>query len=467
MLRTLLFLASTLCLCALFSNSASALDCPTIWSGEPCTSTELTGGVEVCKASGIYYPVCEGGDNADRFMAYTDGTDGFVFGEINSVKFCCTSDDFGNASTLKIIGGDGNDDIYTYYSSEPDVPWENDTVVYGGDGDDEVFLNADPDNTEHVEAGDGDDIVYGNHGADTIYGDAGNDTLDAGDGDEQEGNVVRGGRGNDDIYGSDCVSSSYEDDRLCGCECTNRDSTICDGYDDKDQIWGRDGEDWIVGGPDHDQLHGDNGQDHLFGDYELGYSGTDAAYDFIYGDGNEDTIYTGDGNWGYVSGGAGNDLIYVGGYYTTVEADGGFDVVDASNGVQVTVYGGTGDDTITGSPNSDTLSGGDGNDTISGGAGDDIITGGDEEDVLYGGDGDDTISGEADDDTLYGGAGLDDILGGSGDDCAEGGTGLNDFQYSFGGLPNPGDTWIDAECSGGGRCVGHGWTYMYTSGSCP
>jgi hypothetical protein len=89
----------------------------------------------------------------------------------------------------------------------------------------------------------------------------------------------------------------------------------------------------------------------------------------------------------------------------------------------MTVEGGLGDDTITGSAVTDHLNGGDGNDVIDGGEGDDVITGGFGDDHLTGGDGNDTIRGNAGKDVIDGGDGDDDIDGGLGDDQITGGKG--------------------------------------------
>ena len=62
------------------------------------------------------------------------------------------------------------------------------------------------------------------------------------------------------------------------------------------------------------------------------------------------------------------------------------------------------------------LFGGAGNDTLSGGAGDDDIYGGAGNDTLSGGAGDDDIYGDGGDDTISGGAGDDDLSGGAGAD---------------------------------------------------
>ena len=87
------------------------------------------------------------------------------------------------------------------------------------------------------------------------------------------------------------------------------------------------------------------------------------------------------------------------------------------------VYGGSGDDTITGDDANNYIKGGEGNDTINGGEGNDSLYGEDGNDIINGGEGNDTIGGGEGDDTLSGGAGNDNITGQWGDDRIIGGAG--------------------------------------------
>jgi Ca2+-binding RTX toxin-like protein len=98
------------------------------------------------------------------------------------------------------------------------------------------------------------------------------------------------------------------------------------------------------------------------------------------------------------------------------------------------IFGGNGDDTLTGLGNNDnivggagadTLTGAGGNDLIQGGAGDDILLeGGADDDVIYGGAGNDgDIQGDDGNDTLFGGTGNDTLDGGANDDILTGGKG--------------------------------------------
>lgn len=100
--------------------------------------------------------------------------------------------------------------------------------------------------------------------------------------------------------------------------------------------------------------------------------------------------------------GDGNDTIQITALSTKlqayVEAGSGNDTVSISAPIGTTVYGGTG------------------NDTISGGAGNDLIYGDDGNDILRGNAGVDTFRGGVGDDTFYGGRGSDVLYGGDGAD---------------------------------------------------
>lgn len=121
---------------------------------------------------------------------------------------------------------------------------------------------------------------------------------------------------------------------------------------------------------------------------------------------------------------------------------------DQSNGTifaPITIFGGGGDDTLTGGSGNDKFHGDSGNDTIFGGngkdriygdGGDDVLTGEGGNDTIYGGGGNDTIMGskgndylfgEVGDDSVQGGPGDDDVFGGVGIDTLNGGSGNDDF----------------------------------------
>lgn len=101
-----------------------------------------------------------------------------------------------------------------------------------------------------------------------------------------------------------------------------------------------------------------------------------------------------------------------------VDAGEGNDVVNVSTMQDATIYGGDGDDTLTGSPLADLIFGGAGNDTISGLAGIDTI---------YGDDGNDVITAGTGDDKIFGGSGSDRNIWNNGDnsDVFEGDEGVD------------------------------------------
>ncbi len=331
---------------------------------------------------------------------------------------------YGNALDNTIDGGAGNDTIYGRGGND---------IIYGGDGSDNLHGEAGDDT---LEGGAGNDFLYGGDGNDTLAGGADNDTLHGGNGND----ILRGGYGNDKLYG----------------EAGN------------DQLVGGEGDDILDGGAGNDHLRGGAGDDTLNGG-----DGNDTYY-FGIGDGNDvitetgtdvnrmNTIRLGAGltladieflnGW---SGTLGHNDLYIritstGETLKIVKGLSNFNTNERnSNSIQAIVfddgtrmdwndimrqpiwmmdqpqneptpiYGGSGNDTLTGTSSGDFIHGWKGNDRINGGAGDDL---------LVGGDGDDILNGEAGNDSLYGGDGNDQLYGGAGSNYFEGGRG-NDSLY--------------------------------------
>ena len=101
------------------------------------------------------------------------------------------------------------------------------------------------------------------------------------------------------------------------------------------------------------------------------------------------------------------------------------------------LFGGTGNDTLTGGSGDDVLNGGPGNDTLLGKGGSDILFGGPDNDTLTGGDGDDQIFGEAGNDRIIWNPGDDTDLNEGGDDTdtveVNGGNGSESFTITANG----------------------------------
>jgi Ca2+-binding RTX toxin-like protein len=113
--------------------------------------------------------------------------------------------------------------------------------------------------------------------------------------------------------------------------------------------------------------------------------------------------------------------------------------IDETNGAmpRANLFGGSGNDTITGGSGADQLFGQADNDTLQGRGGNDLLFGGDGNDVLTGGDADDQMFGEAGNDRMIWNPGDDDDLmeGGAGTDTAEvnGGNGAEQFTVTANG----------------------------------
>lgn len=128
-------------------------------------------------------------------------------------------------------------------------------------------------------------------------------------------------------------------------------------------VYGKEGNDTIIGGSGDDSLFGDAGNDLLVGgngnDTLSGFFGADT----LNGSAGNDSL---DGQWG-------RDLL---------NGHVGDDSLIGGNGMDH-IYGGPGADHIEGRGKADTLHGGMGNDTILSGAGADVILGEDGDDDLY------------------------------------------------------------------------------------
>ena len=113
--------------------------------------------------------------------------------------------------------------------------------------------------------------------------------------------------------------------------------------------------------------------------------------------------------------------------------------LDETNGALpgAELFGGNGNDTLTGGSGNDLLFGGAGNDTLLGKGGNDLLFGGDGNDTLIGGTGNDQMFGEAGNDRMIWnpGEGTDLMEGGDGIDTAEvnGGNGAENFTLTANG----------------------------------
>lgn len=172
-------------------------------------------------------------------------------------------------------------------------------------------------------------------------------------------------------------------------------------------VFGGDGNDTLTGGDGDDTINGGAGDDII-----AGYAGDDT----LNGDAGSDTFNEGSASNGAdtFNGGADFDVVDYSartGDLTvttgTVADDGLANENDDVTGTVEGVYGGSGNDTLTGDANDNTLKGN---------GGDDVIDGGDGDDTIDGGNGDDTFNeGSASNgaDSITRGAGVDTVNYGS------------------------------------------------------
>jgi Ca2+-binding RTX toxin-like protein len=471
------------------------------------------------------------------------GNDTVFGGSGNDLVFGGTEDDWleGDSGSDTLYAGNGSDTIsggdgYDFLYGDA-----GDDVIFGGDGGDIIAGGARDDS---LFGGDGNDELYGGGGydvdvggADTLVGGAGQDIMAGGAGDDVF--VFADGSGKDQINDfdfRDANADGYANDQLdvsgltaAGgtTSVTTDDVVITDANGDGtgDAILTFPGGESIrlVGitaakvsdpmvlhamgiplGIRYGVVDGTAGDDTIHGSYvdaegdAIG-SGNDMVAagdgdDDVFTEGGDDSVSGGDGN-DIINGGAGADVLDGGAgndtvrYSSSTEAvvvdlstnttSGGDATGDVISGFE-NVWGGAGDDTLTGDDAGNSFAGGAGNDSISGGGGNDRFHGGQGADTLdggtgsnyltyysdtvgvnvdlvtgvglggeaegdvisniqhiEGGKGNDTLTGDMADNVLYGHGGDDIISGGDGDDGIIGGPGADTLD---GGA---GSDWVD------------------------
>jgi len=185
--------------------------------------------------------------------------------------------------------------------------------------------------------------------------------------------AVNGTSGNDTIYGT-ALNETF------------------DGGAGNDYLYGREGDDTLTGGGGNDRLAGGAGSDAMSGGLGNDLYYVDGAGDLVTELAGEgiDTIYTG------------IDLILTAGQEIEfLRANAGAPgLVLGGNDFANSIYGATGDDTLTG---------GGGADRLYGNAGDDALNGGNDNDKLYGGEGMDLLTGGAGKDSFIFNSPLDGV----------------------------------------------------------
>ncbi len=241
--------------------------------------------------------------------------------------------------------------------------------------------------------------ILADAGDDRIHAGTGNDYIDAGSGND----TIHSGVGNDQILageGDDKAWASTGNDTLEGGEGAD----LLGGDEGDDNVLGGDGNDTLVGGVGDDYLDGGEGDDTLIGDSGFkdkmfGGDGNDRLFDNdgvigAHGGAGDDLIavaFAADSTTrsdGKISGGAGNDAIFVdmdnAKFFLNMRAD-DIDAAKTDGNDYVELRGlyansvvamGGGDDFFVGGAGGDNVNGGAGSDWLAGGAGNDLLNGG-------------------------------------------------------------------------------------------
>ena len=278
------------------------------------------------------------GDNLDNNIVISRDAAGKILVNGGAVSVLGGTPTVANTALVQVFGQGGNDTI-TLNEANGALPAAN---LFGGAGNDVLT------------GGSGGDLLFGQNGNDTLLGKGGADLLFGG----SENDVLTGGTGDDQAFGES------GNDRM---------------------IWNPgDGSDLNEGGTGFDTVenNGGNGAE----TYTVTANGTRVRLDrvtpapFFLDIGTTESL--------------------------VVNLNGGDDTFTAGNGlatlIQLTVDGGTGNDTITGGDGNDTLFGGDGNDFVVGGRGNDVafLGAGDDAFVWNPGDNNDTVEGQDGKDAL-------------------------------------------------------------------
>ncbi len=278
------------------------------------------------------------GDSASNTIVVGRDPAGTILVNNGAVQILGGTATVANTALIQVFGLAGKDQI-SLDESNGALPSAN---LFGGDGNDTLI------------GGSGNDMLFGQSGNDRLLGKGGDDLLFGGDGND----TLTGGAGDDQVFGQ-----------------AGNDRMIWNPGDGTDLNEGGDGNDTV-------EVNGGNGAE----TFTVAPNGTRVRFDRV-----TPAPF-------FLDIGTTEKLI--------VNGNGGDDTITAGNGlaslIQLTIDGGTGNDTITGGDGNDVLIGGDGNDTIIGGRGNDMafLGAGDDTFVWNPGDGSDTVEGQGGADTL-------------------------------------------------------------------
>ena len=396
-------------------------------------------------------------------------------------------------------GTTDGDTIYGYGGSDTITGGDGSDVLWGGSGVDIIYGGG---ATDVLSGGEGDDIIYGGDGDDVIYGNEGDDTIYGGAGRD----LIKGQGGADSFVLNTDATSSADMDVIGGFSVASGDKIRVESFNGvmpktieaflaAANLRAETGEFDNFGTNNtiiYKVVGGDNGESDDIALMALVYFSEDLTldmFDLPNATANQAPTFAQDSYSATIAQGAevGDIITNIAAtdadsdtltYSITAGNDAGLFIVDATNGdiklatpetptdatdhtititatdtagntdtatVTITDYamrGTDGEDSMTGSDETDFIYGYGGDDILNGGAGGDWIDGYDGDDMLYGGDDADAVWGGGGADTLYGGAGDDWLFGEGGDDRLYGGDG-GDVLYG-----NEGDDRLSGDAGG-------------------
>jgi Ca2+-binding RTX toxin-like protein len=389
-------------------------------------------------ANGGYYDVVTGGSGNDSLTGSNvwslifggDGNDTLSGGDGN--------DTLNGGAGNDTLNGTGGYDRVNYAGSHTEFQTNilsdgsiqiKDNVTSNGDEGTDTLIGVERINFaanggyyDVLTGGSGNDSLTGSNVWSFICGGDGNDTLSGGDGND----TLSGGAGNDYLNGGWGEDSADYSSATQGINVTlgGYGFATNDGFGYQDVLRGIE---HITGSQYNDIIVGD--------DYWNNTLNGGAGNDYLNGLGGSDTL----------NGGAGYDRVNYAGrhteFQTNILSDGSIQIKD-----NVTSNGDEGTDTLIGVERINFAANGGYYDVVTGGSGNDSLTGSYVWSLIFGGDGNDTLSGGDGNDTLNGGYGNDTLSGSAGNDQIFGDVTAPIFTYNgkFYLLSNAG-SWTQAQ----------------------
>jgi Ca2+-binding RTX toxin-like protein len=254
------------------------------------------------------------GDDSAEIIRGKEGTASYLSGSGGNDTIIGATGGIAPGSTLE--GGAGNDSLFSDGVGD---------IVLGGAGNDTILNES---GQASLVGGAGNDVITATDDRTTVYGGAGNDSITFGD----EKNIAFGEDGNDTIIGgkgNDIFAGGAGNDYIQGAANSN----------DASFLFGNEGNDTLIlGNKSADSAFGGQGADYVFSG-----SNATASGQWLFGDKGADTItYLGSAK-GILLDGDRNAL------FQSAGTDAGADVFTVGeNATEVTVAGGAGNDSLSG-----------------------------------------------------------------------------------------------------------------------